>query len=110
MSVEEAQTVGDDVAVLGPDGATYGAPWVTADSTAAVRVNLTVTVPASEGIVEVRPPEVTLVRAGREIPARPAVEPDSEDSGTRLRGGALPASRGISTRTTAGRTSSPVTS
>lgn len=87
VPVEEGQTVGDDVAVLGPDGATYGAPSVRWDSSAAVRVSLTVTVPASEGIVEVLPPEVTLVRAGREIFPRPAVEPGSEDRATRLRGG-----------------------
>lgn len=87
VPVEEGETVSDDVAVLGPDGATYGAPSVKWDSSAAVRVSLAVTVPESEGVVEVRPPEVALVRAGREISPLPPVEPGSEDRGTRLRGG-----------------------
>lgn len=86
VPVEEGETVSDDVAVLGPDGATYGAPSVKWDSSAAVRVSLAVTVPESEGVVEVRPPEVALVRAGREI------SPSSRR--TRLRGpGDAPARR-----------------
>lgn len=87
VPVEEGQTVGDDVVVLGPDGATYGPPSARWDSSAVVRVGLAVTVPASEGIVEVQAPEVVLVRAGREITPGPAVEPGTEDRGTRLRGG-----------------------
>jgi hypothetical protein len=89
VSVEEGQAVGDDVEVRGPDGATYGSPWVKWDSGGTIRVSQTVTVPASDGVVEVWPPEVTLVRDGREIAPNPAVDPDSEDRATRLRGGGM---------------------
>ena len=87
VPVEDGQTVGADVQVRGPDGLVYGAPSSRWDSTSTVRVSLAVTAPAGDGVVEVWPPEVALVRSGQEISPHDPVDPGSHDRPTRLRGG-----------------------